>query len=169
VRQCYEDCLLYRHRVQYGHSTVANHGRLHPYWTRPSNSTRGIPTTRRATPVNYASLSPAVGDDDFMCNAWLGLEWSKFTPLGQWTPPLVSGVYRIKHESQLTYCGESLNLRDRLRSHGTTSRFSGSYFSVHEMPEAASHQLKEREIDLIGGYFLASGCPPIHQYSPKAT
>ena len=34
LRQCQEDSLLYLHRIEYGHSTLCNHGRRHPLWTR---------------------------------------------------------------------------------------------------------------------------------------
>ena len=36
-RQCMEDGLLYEYRLKKGESTLANHGRFHPRWERPSN------------------------------------------------------------------------------------------------------------------------------------
>ena len=36
-RQCVEDMLLYEYRLEAKESTLANHGRCHPKWTRPGN------------------------------------------------------------------------------------------------------------------------------------
>ncbi len=35
MRQCYEDVLLYLHRLEFGHSTLCNHGRRHPGGLEP--------------------------------------------------------------------------------------------------------------------------------------
>ncbi|MEO2175559.1 MAG: GIY-YIG nuclease family protein [bacterium] len=146
---------------------MANHGRLHPYWTRPSNRNRGRAAQRRDLPVNYPSLSVAMGNEDFTARKWLNLEWTEFHTFDNWQPPNIPGVYRIKKGSDLLYFGQSTNLRSRIRSHGHDSRFTHAHISVHEMPEAASHQLKERETDLIGAYFSLTGLPPAHQYRNK--
>lgn len=167
VRQCYEDYLLYLHRIHHGHSTLSNHGRLHPLWTRPTNRTNGIAAKRRDVPVLYPSLPVAFGDDDFAGSHWLDLEWTEFHPLDDLKEPDKPGVYRIERDSKLIYCGQSSNLLSRIHTHSNDPRFIDSAVSVHEMEAPTSHQLKERETDLIGAYFASAGVPPIHQYRPK--
>ena len=166
-RECHEDYLLYLHRLQFRHSTLANHGRPHPHWNRPSNKGSGRPTIRKETPKQYPSLPPAVGNIDSMARDWLGLEWSAFYHLPAQHMPSVAGVYRIKQENKLVYLGQSSNLKNRIRAHGKSSRFRNCDISVAAMPHADSHQLKEREVDLIGCYFMTYRCPPRQQYSPK--
>ena len=36
-RKCLEDILLYEYRLEVKESTLANHGRCHPKWTKPGN------------------------------------------------------------------------------------------------------------------------------------
>ena len=36
-RQCIEDMLLYEYRLEAEESTLCNHGRFHPSWSRPTN------------------------------------------------------------------------------------------------------------------------------------
>jgi hypothetical protein len=163
TRQCQEDALLYLHRIEHGCSTLCNHGRLHPNWTRPSNRKRGIITIRRKQQIDYPSLPPAVGNDDYHSSDWLGLRWINPNNLDvrELSNP---GVYRITDNLSLTYMGESKDLNARLSTHRRDKRFNGCTYSVHLMPEALPHQLKERETDLIGGYFLKKNEPPIFQY-----
>ena len=163
IRQCQEDSLLYLHRIEHGSSTLCNHGRLHPYWTRPSNRNRGITTCRRNKKVNYPSLPPATGNDNYYASDWLGLTWKSPDSLdiGELSNP---GVYRIINDGSLSYIGESKNLNTRLTTHRRGNRFNGCKYSVHLMPEALPHQLKERETDFIGGYFLKKNEPPTFQY-----
>ena len=165
-RQCYEDVLLYLHRKEHGHSTLCNHGRSHPRWTRPTNRSKAIPTKRRNREMSYPSLPPAVGDPDFNLDTWLGMEWSEFRSMGEGAPT-VAGVYRIRSAKKLVYFGESKNLRTRLRTHSGDERFSKCEFSYCQMADAMPHQLKERETDLIGAYYLAANEPPVYQYKPK--
>ena len=63
-RKCHEDYVLYLHRLRHGHSTLTNHGRLHPLWTRASNKAKGRPAQRREMPTVYESLPPANGNED---------------------------------------------------------------------------------------------------------
>jgi hypothetical protein len=163
TRQCQEDALLYLHRIEHGCSTLCNHGRLHPSWTRPSNRKRGIITIRRKQQIDYPSLPPAVGNDDYHSSDWLGLRWINPNNLDvrELSNP---GVYRITDNLSLAYLGESKDLNARLSTHRRDNRFNGCTYSVHLMPEALPHQLKERETDLIGGYFLKKNEPPIFQY-----
>jgi hypothetical protein len=153
-RQCCEDLLLYLHRVEHGHSTLCNHGRMHRWWTRPSNRKKGIAMTRRSDPQDYPSLLPAQGNDHPAATDWLGLDWSSFAA---WPGASASdsGVYRIRMEGRIVYVGESKNLQARLRSHSTDPRFVGCDASFAIIPNAEPHQLKEREADLVGEFYLS--------------
>lgn len=166
LRQSYEDVLLYLHRQHFGHSTLCNHGRRHPWWSRASNRKQGRPTSRLDAPIDYPSLPPASGISDSLSAHWLGLEWTEFSPLhskGHRMP----GVYRICSEGQLLYVGESRQLASRLAAHARDQRFKDCQVSCHFMPDALPHQLKERETDLIGAYVLQMSKPPLFQYSPE--
>lgn len=168
-RQCYEDYLLYLHRIQYGYSTLINHGRLHPNWTRPTNKGKGIPAKRTGKALNYESISPAIGDNDFTGHKWLDLEWSKFEPIGNIIKklPSTTGVYRIKLDEKIIYIGESKDLKQRIKDHSRKQHFKDSLVSVHVMPDAYPYQLKEREADLIGAYYLSTRTSPEYQYNPN--
>jgi hypothetical protein len=165
-RQCHEDFLLHLHRVQLGYSTLANHGRLHPHWTRPRNRKNGIPAQRRQTPMQYPSLPSATGSQDYLGIQWLGLNWSPFQVLHDVNAPSCPGVYRIRKNSCLLYCGQSTNLQKRIHTHQKASRFRNSQISFHQMDNSQPHQLKERETDLIGAYFACEGEGPSYQYRP---
>ena len=167
TRQCFEDYLLYLHRIEFGQSTLANHGRLHPRWTRPSNKGQQKAAERLDEARSYPSIAPAVGGDDFHANNWLGLDWTVFEKLCDAKAPPISGVYRIRHRREILYFGESQSLQDRIRAHSKDDRFAGGEVSFHLMPEAFSHQLKERECDLIGAYFSSTGLGPLKQYRPR--
>lgn len=169
-RQCYEDYLLYLHRIEHGQSTLANHGRLHPFWTRPTNKRKGIQTKRLDNAKNYESIKPAIyNNKDYLNDKWLGLEWSQFKPIGDIISdiPSSSGVYRIKIGEDIVYFGESKNLKNRIISHSKNINFEKSLVSVHEMFGAYPYQLKEREVDLIGAYYLSTKSSPKYQYNPK--
>jgi hypothetical protein len=166
TRQCHEDYMLYLHRLQFGHSSLANHGRLHPMWTRPSNKGDGRVATRRETAMEFHSSPPARGRLDPVGANWLGLSWTSLRHAREVVAPAVPGVYRVVQGKQLVYVGQSMNLKTRLRTHCKAARFVDCLFSVHEMPRAESHQLQEREVDLIGAHFKTFGVSPLHQYKP---
>jgi hypothetical protein len=165
LRQCYEDVLLYQHRLEFGHSTLCNHGRRHPWWSRASNRKVARPAQRLSTPTDYPSLPVAIGDPDPLSDQWTGLTWTAFQPLPL-VAPNVAGVYRIVKDGQLLYVGESRSLRSRLSKHAKDLRFLSCEFSHHCMPDALPHQLKEREADLIGSCLLYTKQIPLFQYSP---
>lgn len=165
MRQCQEDVLLYQHRLAFGHSTLCNHGRRHPWWSRASNRRDARPAQRLTTPADYPSLPVAIGDSDPLSQEWMGLSWTSFKPLPVLAPS-DAGVYRIVKDKQLLYVGESRSLRSRLSTHSKDVRFVNCEVSYHCMPNALPHSLKEREADLIGSCLLHSEKPPFFQYSP---
>lgn len=165
LRQCYEDVLLYSHRVEFGHSTLCNHGRRHPWWSRASNRKEGRSAQRLSTAVEYPSLPVSCGDCDPLSSQWLGLNWTNFAALPV-PAPVAAGVYRLMKDDKLLYVGESRSLRSRLSTHAKDLRFLDCVVSYHSMPDALPHHLKEREADLIGSCLLHTQQVPLFQYSP---
>jgi hypothetical protein len=109
-------------------------------------------------------LSPAHGGGDYLSSNWLNLEWTAFAPLDSAVEE-IAGVYRIVRDGELLYLGESKDLSKRINHHRKDHRFQGSEISYNGMQDPFPHQLKEREVDLIGAYYLAeSKTPPRHQY-----
>jgi len=165
MRQSHEDYLLYLHRVEYGYSTLANHGRRHPLWTKPSNKSKN----RRMTPEPVKRLYPSISkpglNDEFRSTKWLGLVWSEPCAIKDIQPPNDSGVYKIFNDDQMLYCGESTNLKTRMTTHKRNEKFHGAKASFTVMKKALVHQLKEREVDLIGAYYELHGTHASYQYA----
>ena len=166
-RQCLEDLLLHKHRIHYGKSTLANHGRLHPLWTRPSNGSKGRAATRRDAPELYPSLPVATGVESPTAHDWIGLKWSAFEPISSSTAKNEAGVYRIKDHDDLLYLGQSKKLQARINTHAKDPRFTNCQISYHAMLHALDHHLLEREVDLIGSYYALESEPPRFQYQPQ--
>lgn len=167
-RQCVEDFLLYGHRLQRGMTTLANLGRGHPWWARPSNKSKGQGAVRREEAVEYPSLPVAVGEAEPAAASWLGLAWTPFEVLSATSPPEAPGVYRIKKDEEVVYLGESKQLGARIRAHSGAQRFAGCLASFHCIPEAMDHHLLEREVDLIGAFYAVRRRAPLHQYRPTS-
>jgi hypothetical protein len=164
-RQCWEDMLLYLHRHETNCSTLCNHGRLHPHWTRPSNRKKGIAAMRRSEPVFFPSSKLASGNMDCSADDWLGLSWSPPIGLQTSTGPPVAGVYRlVSPEGMVFYIGESADLSKRLKAHARRHEEEALLASWHEVPVAVKHQLHELESDLIGAFFWEYRHPPVLQY-----
>ncbi|MFT7670609.1 MAG: hypothetical protein ACI8X5_003320 [Planctomycetota bacterium] len=164
ARQCLEDFLLHQHRIHRGGSTLLNHGRLHPMWTRPSNRAKGQPMQRLEEPVDYESLPVARGDEALLSGGWLGLNWTDEEPLSGTPPPAQPGVYLIRRGGEVIYFGQSVDLANRLGTHAGDPRFQGGSYRAHVMPGARPHHLLERETDIIGAFFELEGVPPAWQY-----
>lgn len=168
-RQCVEDFLLYGHRVKFGRSTLANLGRMHPRWTRPTNRAKGQAAERRPAEYRYPSLPVAVGDPDPSSQKWLDLDWSPFRGWAAAAAGDGPGVYRVQRNGEPVYFGESGRLADRLQSHAQSPRFEGCEVSFLRMPGAMRHHLLEREVDLIGAFYAVRRRPPLHQYQPASS
>jgi len=165
MRQSHEDYLLYLHRLEHGYSTLANHGRRHPLWSKPSNKSKSRSMKRQSVKTLYPSLEKAGLNNEFSSSDWLGLEWSKPCTIKDIQPPIEPGVYKIFNDDEMLYCGESINLLKRMATHRRNVKFQGATLSFVAMKNVLGHQLKEREVDLIGAYFEQKGTHPIHQYS----
>ena len=100
---------------------------------------------------------------------WLRLPWSPTVPLEQakTTAPKAPGVYRLMSGNQVVYLGESKELWSRLTTHAATYRGHAMTASWVTMPSALPPHLKERETDLIGGFYKQMKVPPRLQYKSK--
>lgn len=170
TRQCMEDALLYRYRLEAGESTLANHGRFPAGWNRPSNRKRARRMERVSDGPDSApgpSLAPCRPHGSPEDSDWLELAWSPMRALSEVgsDSPRSAGVYRLLEEGRVVYLGESSFLRDRIHAHRRRFRDRAMRASWVEMPDALPHQLTERETDLIGAYYLAQGEPPLLQYA----
>ena len=163
-RQCKEDCLLYQHRLHFNFSTLANHGRFHPNWLRPSNKKGGRPMKKSVSYEAYVSIPKVTQNGIFESPDWLGLEWTKPVELANYNAPYGPGVYRIFSDVEMQYCGESKNLHNRMNAHKKNPLLRHCYVSIHSMPNCKPHHLKEREVDLIGAYMAEKGVGPRLQY-----
>jgi len=119
---------------------------------------------RIETPTTYDSLDPVRRGGKFHSATWLGLKWSDFRPISEAMPPAIPGIYRICGADAMLYCGETKRLSARISTHKKNPNFIDSSISYHLMPNARSHHLKEREVDMIGAYFESSGAGPKYQY-----
>lgn len=166
-RQCFEDYLIYSHRKFHNYSTLANFGVAHPLWNKPSNKKANREMKRAHILFPKTSLPGAKTAGQFNSRDWLGLDWSKPLLLSVASPPSDPGIYKITSGvgNVLLYCGESMNLRDRINSHKRNQLFSNANASFCEIFDAQPNQLKEREVDMIGAYYEAFSKCPLYQYS----
>ena len=175
-RKALECRLIWRNRLAACDSTLANFGRCHPRFVKPTNYRGGKGRPGRWLPDGEINPShgPATsalrllgeaGDPD-----WMGLAWLAQQPLKTdhvRTVPERPGVYAILDtvSDELLYVGESKNLRDRLTSHAGRSwgdRTTEFYFCA--LPGLiAKCQRLEIENDLIGAFFEATGRSPVFQ------
>lgn len=169
-RQCIEDMLLYEYRLEAEESTLCNHGRFHPSWSRPTNKKKARKMKKlvgTTNPAGEPSLAQAQFSDKPSAEDWLFLNWSKKLPLStKARAPNAAGVYKLMRRDEVVYVGESSDLHDWMRSHSRRFRKENLEASWVEMPHALSHHLKERETDLIGGFYKALLRPPLFQYKP---
>ena len=175
-RKALECRLVWRYRLAAGDSTLANFGRCHPNYVKPTNKNSGKGRPGRRLPegeVNpaHGPATPALhvqgeaGDAD-----WMGLAWSSRSPLEKAetrTVPNEPGVYALLdvETAELLYVGESKHLGRRLTSHASKSwgdRQVEFYYTV--MPDlTVPCQLLEVENDLIGAFFETKGTHPVFQ------
>ena len=164
-RQCWEDFLLASHRLEFGTSTLCNHGRLHPYWARRSNRSSGKNTRRLKSPRSYPSHPPSSGTSNSSSNSWLGYKWTQPIALKDINASKAAGIYRlINWDQQVIYIGESHNLQKRLKDHKRKLNAGDILASWIELADLEKHQLREIETDLIGSFFRVHRRPPALQY-----
>jgi hypothetical protein len=170
-----EDYLLWKYRLERGESTVCNYGRFHPQFTRPTNMRDGRAGQRISNGVNpnsgpsYPPLRPKgepTGPD------WMGLYWSEPAPLkdAHMEAPNAPGVYRIwrKGSDRLSYLGESMKLRSRLKTHGASALFGQNFLcGLAALQITGKYQVREVESDLLGAYYELKKRIPEQQYGKQ--
>ena len=177
-RQCLEDMLLWKHRVEFGESTLCNHGRFHPNYSRSGSRKSG--KRGEKLPLGEINLESGSSAQSLQLNGkpqdsnWMGLSWSRLEALRTIDSHAISeksGLYKILDVSthQLLYVGETRKLRNRIKAHSLRSwgHFEplASYHAIAD--DVLDHQLREMETDLIGSYYEISGKPPVFQYGKK--
>lgn len=173
-RKGIEASLIALHHREYGQRPVANFGPIIPGYEISSYRSEGVVGGPIAG--ESAEIDPAIGCAPPEWNnwqaiksvEWLGLDWSSPELLGNrkdMVPPS-QGVYRIWYADRpdrLAYIGQSANLPRRLYSHERTFG-SEALISFATASGLAEHELRERELDLIGVHFLALAESPIAQF-----
>lgn len=165
--ECY---LLWKYRVERGESTLCNHGRFHPLYTKSSNRKKGI--TGRKLPENKThdkwgkSYPPLPAWKNYNASDWMKLDWSKPKALSQSRMDTdKTGIYKILAltKDELQYIGETTNLGKRFNSH--KRRFPETRFSYVELPrETSDFQRLEIENDLIGHHYENELKSPVYQF-----
>ena len=175
-----EDMLLWRHRVETGHSTEANYGRFYPGYTRPTNRwivrkgagpTDRIPG-RQAQPLpegsagpDFGVVTPALqGDDGVLQAPW----WRHSALVGGSSMPNGPGIYCIyeRDADEPVYIGETSTLLARTATHAARLwPLREPWIAV--LPVAGGTPkfvLRELESELLGWHFWLTGRAPIFQY-----
>ncbi len=156
--------LLWRYRLERGSSTLANHGRFHPHYTKSKERKTGVRGYRlpegqsnRAGDPSFPPLPLTATPPE---RAWMGLTWSECYPLRSDSLQHIStspGTYKILDpgNNQLLATGTSMNLRSRFQAQSRENWKCPdpvfSFASLH--PDILPHQLTEVENDLKAGYY----------------
>ena len=177
-RQAFEDMLIWQHRVIYGESTIANHGRFHPRYTKSKSRKRGI-VGRKLEENEHDNLAGGPSHKPLSLKNkpnekdWMGLNWSdltNFKSINFESIPINNGLYKIYdlETEDLLYVGETNDLRNRIRYHlkKNWQDYNPSIAYVYFNNILPKYQLRELETDLIGAYYHDYNKPPIFQYNP---
>ena len=176
-RMAVECFLLWQYRVEKGASTLCNHGRFHPKFTKSNNRRKGDRGERLGEGEKKVrggdSHPPLLTSGSIESQRWMSLDWSDWAELNLANVqriPIKPGVYRIYDSERrvMLYLGESVNLRMRIQSHSRRGWGSNAAFSYHSLPRSLlEHQRLELENDLIGGYYLERVEAPKFQFGKK--
>ncbi len=174
-RQGLEDYFLWRHRQDYGFSTLCNYGRFHKHWIKPSNRKQG----RKGRLLEDGQLNPAGVTTSQLLNStgrssddfWMGLEWSAPLQLSSENLNVLGNtpsVYRImdSENREVIYIGETKETQKRLKAHMRKSwNNKQPLFSfAQNIDLSLPHLRHEVEVDLIGAYFEENQRVPRFQY-----
>lgn len=175
TRKSLEAALIASYRRAVGKSPTGAFSRIIPGYTMSSyskNEDRGGPLPgRESEPYAEPGIAPLEWQSyqDPTAVDWMGLEWSEPFELAEvsTTVPATDGVYRIWDSMSphpLTYIGESVNLRSRLKTHKRNRR--NELLFSYAAPDGidAKHKRLEAETDLIGAHWFATGKPPSDQH-----
>ena len=176
-RMAIECFLLWQHRVEKGLSTLCNHGRFHPRFTKSKGRKKGVRGEHlgkgERNPKGGESYPPLLPSGSMESQRWMSLDWSEWEELSLGNIqkiPTQPGVYRIydSERREMLYLGESSNLRMRIQSHSRRGWEPNAVFCYHSLPKSLSeYQRMEIENDLIGGYYLGMVKAPRFQFGKK--
>ena len=169
--ECY---LLWKYRLEKGESTKCNFGRFHVNYVKSRDRSKKFRGHRLTDQVNEKANGPSMPPLQLIGNPtgqeWMGLTWSIPLTLTNKIKdaPARPGLYKIQDtEQNITYIGQSINLKNRLLGHKRKiSSDSNLTFSYHQLGTAIlDFQLHELENDIIGSYYKVSGKVPKYQFS----
>lgn len=178
-----EDMLLWRHRIEAGVSTEANHGRFFPGYARPTNRwiVRGGASGTRAPGRRAEPLGDGAPAVDFSTSrpplagpgAPLDAPWWRHSPLTDFgSLPPGPAVYAIHERAsrEPAYVGETASLPSRAASHAAASwPLAEPTIAFLPLPAGTpKHVLRELESDLLGWHFAVVGKAPALQYADAA-
>lgn len=176
-RMAMECFLIWQYRVEKGSSTLCNHGRFHPEFTKSKSRKKGVRgeqlTEGERNPKGGDSFPPLLPSGSMESQRWMSLDWSEWKELNLGNTqriPIQPGVYRIYdlRAQKMLYIGESSNLRKRIRNHIREDFESSAVFSYYSLPKSTlKFQRLEIENDLIGGYYLERVEAPRFQFGKK--
>ncbi len=171
-RLAIEHYLFWQYRIEYGESPLCSFGRFHENYkisVRKRNIIGGRLAESQINPAGRHSQAPLILNGSYRDQDWMGLDWSEpklFTNQEIQSLDNQPGVYKIFTENELLYIGETIKFKNRFSNHIRKDwSFPVVYFSYSiQLPNIASHQLKELENDLIAGYYEQTKTPPIFQF-----
>jgi hypothetical protein len=176
-RMAIECFLLWQYRVEKGSSTLCNHGRFHPRFTKSKDRKIGVRgellEDSKMNTKGVESHPPLLPSGSIESQRWMSLDWSEWEELSLRNIqkiPTQPGVYRIydSERREMLYLGESSNLRMRIQSHSRRGWESNAMFSYHSLSRSLpEYQRMEMENDLIGGYYLERVEVPRFQFGSK--
>jgi hypothetical protein len=166
---------LWQYRMEKGHSTLVNHGRFHPDYTKSGNSNtkrRGYRLSERSSnPVDGPSLAPLRLESMPPDRDWMGLRWSEYDLLSDNDFKNIEqspAVYKVMDmdRGELLFVGSTPNLRNRLQDlkQKTWNCPRPVVAFVLQSPDLTSYQLDDLEDDLLGGYYEQMKKAPRSQF-----
>lgn len=168
-----EAFLLWKYRCEHGSSTLCNHGRFHPHYSRSTNRSQG----RRGGRLPEDHTNPAAGPSSAPLHNigspeegnWMGLLWEPPIPLQKTLMTDFSerpALYMMTTSTgEVVYIGETKSLRSRLTSHERILRNEEVWVSHVLCPDMTEHyQRLEWENDCIGAWVERIGVPPKRQF-----
>ena len=166
---------LWRYHVEKGSSTLTNHGRSHPLYSKSGNRSTGRRGYRlpegSSNPAGGPGLEPLRLEGNPVEKNWMGLAWSDYYPLSSTDFKHIAAspaVYKVidKDKGELLLIESTPNLRNRLQDL-KQKRWPCPHPEVAfvlQSPELLSFQLAELESDLLGAYYEQVGQAPKVQF-----
>lgn len=170
-RQALECYLLWQYRLKTSESTLANHGRFHPHYTKSRDRASGHRGERlphgQTNPAGGSSLPPLQSDGTPISPDRMGLDWQQNVPLATERlsdAPGSPGLYRIIQGDQVVYVGESKDLKARLRTHARAWKVPANCSRAVTPQALYAYERHELENDLLGAFYSEDGASPRNQF-----